>query len=130
MIYKINYSNDNLIGGNFFYIDPIVTSFNVKDNKYYLTFGISKKQYQEMTGYWVYSDNTENIAYAVFSKDEVLIKWNLKLDEIYQDDLQKQKNLEQFKYLNLRKINQKGSQFILSKFKNIISQTAKQVEEL
>ena len=72
MIYKINYSNNNLIGGNFFFINPTITNENEKDNKYYLTFGILNEE--EITGHWVNIDDTKNIAYAVFSKDEILIK--------------------------------------------------------
>ena len=128
MIYKINYSNNNLIGGNFFFINPTIINENEKDNKYYLTFGILNEE--EITGHWVNIDDTKNIAYAVFSKDEILIKWNLILDKIYRDDIKEQQKLNQFKELNLRRLNQKGSEFILSKYNKIITQKAIQVDSL
>lgn len=128
MIYKINYSNNNLIGGNFFFINPTIINQNEKDNKYHLTFGILNED--KITGHWVNIDGTKNIAYAVFSKDEILIKWNLILDKIYRDDIKEQKKLDQFKDLNLRRLNQKGSEFILSKYNKIITQKAIQVDSL
>ena len=129
MIYKIIYSNNYLIGGELnFSIDFIVSEINKSTDKEIYNISFKLIDPNNKTGHWIYSDGTQNIAYSLFSKEKILIKWNLKLDNVgldYSKDKNEVAQLDNYKKLFYKKLERVGRLFLNEKYNYLISSDIK-----
>lgn len=129
MIYKIIYSNNYLIGGELnFSIDFIVSEINISPDKEIYKISFKLKDPENKTGHWTYSDGTHNIAYSLFSKEKILIKWNLKLDNVgldYSADKNEVAQLDNYKKLFYKRLERVGRLFLNEKHNYLINSDIK-----
>ena len=129
MIYKIIYSHNSLIGGELnFSIDFIVSEINKSPDKEIYKISFKLIDPNNKTGHWIYSDGTDNIAYSLFSKEKILIKWNLKLDNVgldYSADSNEVAQLDEYKKLFYKRLERVGRMYLSEKYKFLISSDVK-----
>ena len=129
MIYKIIYSNNYLIGGELnLSIDFVVNEINIDSNNEIYKISFKLKDPDNKSGHWIYSDDTQNIAYSLFSKEKILIKWNLKLDDIglnYSADKNEVESLEKYKNLFYKRLERVGRLFLNEEHNYLISSDIK-----